>query len=95
MLAKGGQTMSKAAERAERIDIWGTERVIVMQLLRDDRTERWTVAELAHEIGDIGPVLLDRALGRLEQEQVVQRAGSEIWASRAVRRLDELRLIGI
>ena len=87
--------MSKAIERAEPSDTWWTERVIVMQLLRDDRMERWKVAELAHEIGDFEPALLERALGRLEQEQVVQRAGSEIWASRAALRLDELGLIGI
>ncbi len=87
--------MSKAAERAERSDIWRAERVVVMQLLRDDRPGRWKLAELANEIADIQPALLERALGRLEQEQVVQRAESEIWASRAARRLDELALIGI
>lgn len=87
--------MSKAAESAERSDTSRTERVIVMQLLRDDRPERWRAAELAREIANIEPAVLERALIRLEQEQVVQRAGSEIWASRAVRRLDELRLIGI
>ncbi len=87
--------MSKAAARAERSDIWRAERAIVMQLLRDDRAERWKVAELARELADLEPALVERALGRLEQEQVAQRAGSEIWASRAARRLDELRLIGI
>lgn len=87
--------MSRAAKCAGSRDTWRAERAIVLQLLRDDRQERWSVVELANEIGDFEVVLVDRALGRLEQAQVLRRAGGEVCASRAARRLDELELIAI
>lgn len=87
--------MSNAAERAENGDAWKAQRAIVMQLLRDDRAEHWTVSELRDELADFEPALMEGALGRLAREQVLVRAGSEIRASRAARCLDELELIGI
>lgn len=87
--------MSRAAECAGSGDTWRVERAVVLQLLRDDRPERWKVVDLANEVGDFDSVLVDRALERLEQDQVLARAGAQIWASRAARRLDELKLIAI
>lgn len=87
--------MSKVAERAGDGDTSKVERAIVLQLLRDDRAERWSAAELANEISDFQPAAVELALARLEQEHVLRRSGADIWASRAARRLDELRLIAI
>jgi DNA-binding HxlR family transcriptional regulator len=82
-------------ERRRDGDPWMIERVIVLQLLRDDHEQRWTRAELVREIPDVGPELLDEALARLDREGVLHREESSVWASRAARRLDELELLGV
>jgi DNA-binding HxlR family transcriptional regulator len=71
------------------------ERAIVLQVLRDDHEERWTRAELAREIPDFEPAVLDEALVRLEHDGVLHRAGTSMSAAPAARRLDELELISI
>jgi DNA-binding HxlR family transcriptional regulator len=76
-------------------DVWMVERAIVLQILRDDHEERWPRAELAEEISDFEPAVLDAALGRLEHDGVLHREGDSVWAARAARRLDELELISI
>ncbi len=76
-------------------DLGRVERAIVLQLLRDDHAPRWARAELADEISDFRPAQLEQALARLEREAVVHSEGHAVWASRAVRRLDELELISI
>lgn len=87
--------MSRDREPAGTREARKVERAIVMQLLRDDRTRRWEVRELAEELADFDCPLIERALGRLQREEVLRRVGTEVWASRAARRLDELELIGI
>jgi DNA-binding HxlR family transcriptional regulator len=76
-------------------DLWVVERAIVLQVLRDDHDERWTRAELAHEIPDFEPAALDEALTRLERDGVLRRVGASMSAAPATRRLDELELISI
>ena len=76
-------------------DLWMVERAIVLQVLRDDHEERWARAELAREIPDFEPEVLDEALAELEQDGVLRREERTVWASRAARRLDELELISI
>lgn len=76
-------------------DVWMVERAIVLQILRDDHDERWSRAELAQEISDFEPAVLDEALGRLERDGVLHREDDSVWAARAARRLDELELISI
>lgn len=76
-------------------DLWMVERAIVLQVLRDDHEERWTRAELAHEIPDFEPAVLDEALARLEHHGVLHRVGASLSAAPAARRLDELELISI
>jgi hypothetical protein len=71
------------------------ERAIVLQLLRDDREERWTREQLAREIADLPPAALERALVRLRRDGVLCRDRSTAWAAGALRRLDELELIGV
>ncbi len=75
--------------------MWVVERAVVLQILRDDHEERWPRAELAQEISDFEPAVLDEALGRLESDGVLHRQDDTTWAARAVRRLDELELISI
>ncbi len=80
-----------AGDRETRI----VERAIVLQVLRDDHEERWSRAELARELRDFQPPVLEAALARLELEGILHREGEQVWASRASRRLDELELISI
>ncbi len=76
-------------------DLWMVERAIVLQVLRDDHEERWGRAELAREIPDFEPAVLDEALAELERDGVLRREERAVCASRAARRLDELELISI
>jgi hypothetical protein len=70
------------------------ERVIILALLSGDGERRWSCAELAAELGAEAQTLQDAA-GRLSEAGVVCLAGTEVWASSAARRMDELGLIGI
>lgn len=85
----------QADKRQRGRDLWIVERAIVLQTLRDDHEERWTSSELAREISDFEPAVLDEALAHLERDGVLHREESAVWASRAARRLDELELISI
>jgi hypothetical protein len=71
------------------------ERAIVLQLLRDDRDERWSRAELEAELGDVEPLALSDAIAHLERQGVVVVQGEYVLASRAIRRTDELGLMGV
>jgi hypothetical protein len=71
------------------------ERAIVLQVLRDDRDERWTPAELIEEVSDLRPEVVREGVCRLECEGVLARMEDWVLASRAACRLDELELIGI
>jgi hypothetical protein len=77
------------------------ERAIVLVLLSGDGESlsgdgelRWSCVRLAAELGTEAQALQE-ALDRLSQAGVVCLAGTDVWASRAVRRMDELGLIGI
>ncbi|MGA2163396.1 MAG: hypothetical protein ABSH36_02885 [Solirubrobacteraceae bacterium] len=85
----------QADERQCGEDLWMAERAIVLQVLRGDHEERWGRAELAREIPDFEPALLDEALAELEQEGVLRREERAVCASRAARRLDALELISV
>jgi hypothetical protein len=71
------------------------ERAIVLQVLRDDRDERWARAELEGEIYDIEPLAISEALERLREEGVVHLSGETVWASRCARHLDALGMVSI
>jgi hypothetical protein len=71
------------------------ERAVILQFLRDDHEQRWSRAELEVEISNIEVLDISDALARLDQNGIVQISGESAWASRAVRRLDELGLIAI
>jgi DNA-binding HxlR family transcriptional regulator len=70
------------------------ERAIVLQLLRDDREEPWSHAELRTELG-VTPSVLKKALRRLRDDEILFMSDRAAWASHTTRRLDELGLIGI
>jgi hypothetical protein len=87
--------MQGQPERVCNRDAWMVERAIVLQILRDDHEERWSREELAREIPDFEPGVLDEALVRLEREGILQLADGCAWATRAPLRLDELELISV
>jgi hypothetical protein len=69
------------------------QRAIVMQLLRDDRPERWSRAELEREVSNIKPLDISDALAQLNAEGVVVLKGEQLQASGCARYLDALELI--
>jgi DNA-binding HxlR family transcriptional regulator len=71
------------------------ERAIVMQVLREDRPERWSRTELERELSDIAPLDITDALARLQTEGVVVLEGEQVRASGCARYLDALNLICI
>ena len=71
------------------------ERAIVLQVLRYDRAERWSRAELESEIYDIEPLAISEALVRLREAGVVHVSGELVWSSRCARHLDVLGMISI
>jgi len=70
------------------------ERAIVLQLLRDDRRQNWSRAELASELS-VGAPAIEAALSSLHGEGVVQLDDDQVSASPATRRLDGLELIAV
>lgn len=71
------------------------ERAIILQVLREDRDERWSRVELEGEIYDIEPLAISEALERLREVGLVHLAGELVWASRCARRLDALGMVSI
>jgi hypothetical protein len=71
------------------------ERAVILQVLRDDRNERWSRSELEREIYDIDPSAIADALARLSEIGIVHIAGELVWAGRGARRLDQLGMISI
>ena len=71
------------------------QRAVILALLRDDRDERWHVADLQAEIRDAEPTTLARVLEDLERHGLVVSLDDWVLASRSARHLDELELIGV
>jgi hypothetical protein len=69
------------------------ERVIVLQLLRDDHDERWSPTELHANVEHVEPPVLEGALERLERHGVVVALDDCVLASRCARHLDQLGLV--
>ena len=70
------------------------ERAIVLQLLRDDRSQNWSRAELASEL-DVEAAAIEAAVSRLHGDGVVRLDDDQVSASGAARRLDDLELIAL
>jgi hypothetical protein len=72
------------------------KRAIVLQVLRDDHPERWTRAELEHELSDLPREGVEAAIEDLAAEGVVTVGDDEaIQASLCARTLDALGLVSI
>jgi hypothetical protein len=73
----------------------GIERAILLQVLRDDHTERWSRAELETELHDIEPLAINDALERLKASAVVHLEGEQVCASRCMRHIGGLGMVSI
>jgi hypothetical protein len=73
----------------------GVQRAIVLQVLRDDRIERWTRKEVKRELHDVKGRAINKALDCLEAEGVVELDGEDVWASRCARHLDALGMVSV
>jgi hypothetical protein len=85
--------MTRRMSRAQKV--WMAERAVVLQVLREDHPERWTLEELEREIEDMRAEILQDAVRRLGGVGVVVLDKEEFKASRAARRIDVLELISI
>ncbi len=96
---KGLAAMDREPKESQAAGETTLERAIVLQLLRDDHEPKWSRAQLTTELQAGGEELsreaIDAALRRLEWEGVLGSSEQEVWASSAVRHLDELELIGV
>ncbi len=85
--------MTRRMSRAQKL--WMAERAIVMQVLRDDHPERWTLDELKQEIEDMPAEVVGDAVRRLGDVGAVALGEGECKASESARRIDALGLISI
>ena len=73
-----------------------TERIIVLQLLRNDRSEWWRRAEMLRKLRDIDPDAVRGSLAHLERLGLLDRNGARFKASDGLRYIDDtLDLIAI
>jgi hypothetical protein len=69
------------------------QRLVVLQVLRDDHEERWSGCELADVLADVEAEALANAIAALTREGVLCAEGDVLWASPALVRVSELELI--
>lgn len=86
---------SEQQERRGWNDEEQVERALVLQVLRDDHPERWTRAELEHEVFDFDPLTVNEGLERLAAEGVLILDGEQVRASACARRLYARGLVSI
>jgi hypothetical protein len=72
-----------------------TERIIVLELLRKDRSEWWPRTEVLSTLDDIDPDAVRGSLAHLERLGLLDRAGGRFKASKRLRYIDSLELICI
>jgi hypothetical protein len=73
----------------------GTERLILLSLLRRDHPAQWSRTELKLDLYDIPPDAITDALTEMEAVGVVIVAGENIQASSCALRIDALHMICI
>jgi hypothetical protein len=91
--AKKGSAMP--SERIDPLQEDGTQCAVILQVLRDDHQQPWTLAEIEQELADVDPDAIVVALARLEEQGVVLRDGKHISASPCARHLNALGFICI
>jgi DNA-binding IclR family transcriptional regulator len=65
-----------------------TERIVVLQLLRNDRSEWWSRAEVLRKLRDINPDAVRGSLAHLERLGLLDRNGARFKASDGLRYID-------
>ena len=65
------------------------QRVVVLQLLREDHEDLWARSELEAEFGDIGTRFIARAIASLQEAGVIELEGDSLSASPAAWRFQE------
>ncbi len=66
----------------------GTERIIVLQLLRKDRSEWWSRTEVLRKLDDIDEDAIVGSLAHLERLGLLDRNGARFKASDGLRHID-------
>jgi hypothetical protein len=69
------------------------QRLVVLQVLRDDHDERWSGCELADVLAEVEAEVLANAIDGLTRKGVLCAEGDALWASPALVRVSELELI--
>jgi len=69
------------------------QRLVVLQLLRDDHEDGWSVCDLSEELSEVEAQMLAGAIDSLTSEGVLCADGDALWASPALRRVDQVGLI--
>ena len=69
------------------------QRLVVLELLRDDHQGPWSGCELSDELSPVRAETLATAIDRLVKEGVLCGDGDELSPSPALQRLNELELI--
>ncbi len=67
-----------------------TERVIVLQFLRNDRSEWWPRTEVLRRLHDIDPDAVRGSLAHLERLGLLDRNGARFKASDGLRYIDDI-----
>ncbi len=83
------------AHHTPQSDTYLEQRAVVLQLLRKDHRQRWSLKQLEQELYDIEPEAISDALAYLEAAGVAWRLDDYVGASHCARCLDSLDLIGI
>ncbi len=81
--------------RVEAGDLWLAQRVIVLQLLRDDRDLLWSRRQLRRELPDISGRVFRAALEVLEDDGCIVLGSGGVRASICAQHLDALGLVAI
>ncbi len=82
-------------KRVDPLEQNGTQRLVVLQLLRDDHALHWSRGELGRELYDVDPEAIGVALERLCEQGVVHNEGELVRASPCARHMDALGCICI
>jgi uncharacterized protein (DUF111 family) len=72
-----------------------TQRVLTLQVLRQDHPQPWTRPEIESVLHDVDPDAIGVALERLAEQGVVNVEGEQITPSACARHLDALDFICI
>lgn len=72
-----------------------TERIIILELLRKDRSEWWSHAEVLSRLDDIDEDAVRGSLAHLERLGVLVADGERVRVAGSVRHIDSLHLICI